>query len=155
MLFVNSHQCEHPTLPKEYVGRSSGCVYLCHRKLVLFLKDKDVCCVVHGSMCICVNACQTHNIPLSCPTRLAFRAFLPLATSLSVTVVHRFILQGAQHWQRRLNMCIILLYNWQWNMLCFMSSVCVCVWPCPGVITDQAFWDQCIMSSMWCLSVTK
>lgn len=32
-------------------------------------------------------------VPFSCPIRLAFRAFLPRATSLSVTVVHRFILQ--------------------------------------------------------------
>lgn len=31
-------------------------------------------------------------LPFSCPTKLAFRAFFPLATSLSVTVVHKFIL---------------------------------------------------------------
>jgi hypothetical protein len=35
----------------------------------------------------------TLSIPLSCATRLAFRDFLPLATSLSVTVVHIFILK--------------------------------------------------------------
>lgn len=31
-------------------------------------------------------------LPFSCPTKLDFRAFFALATSLSVTVVHKFIL---------------------------------------------------------------
>lgn len=48
-------------------------------------------------MCVSVSD-RLHEeielLPSSCPTRLALRAFLALATSLSVTVVHKFILQG-------------------------------------------------------------
>ncbi len=40
---VNSHRSERPTLPEEYVVRSSECVFRCHHKLVSFLKDKQVC----------------------------------------------------------------------------------------------------------------
>lgn len=47
-------------------------------------------------------------IPLSCPTKLAFRAFLPRATSLSVTVVHTFILSWVKE-KRIWTGCTVLL----------------------------------------------
>ena len=139
---INSHRCERPTQPEEYAGRSSGRVCRCHHRLVWFLKDKHICWFVTPMsffICVCVNVRQMQYIPLSCPTRLAFRAFLPLATSLSVTVVHRFILHGAERGGNKTN------YSYG------VPGVCVG----PGVVTDQAFWDQCIMSSMLCPSVTK
>lgn len=52
--------------------------------------------------------------PFSCATRLAFRAFLPLAMSLSVTVVQRFILPTAEERSVETSACVCV-------------HVCVCI----------------------------
>lgn len=60
----------------------------------------SVCVCAYLNFCVCVCVCVPTWIsdvrkflPFSCPTRLALRTFLARATSLSVTVVHRFILK--------------------------------------------------------------
>lgn len=71
-----------------------------------------------------MNEWQTHYIPLSCPTKLAFRVFLPLATSLSVTVVHRFILPWGVRGRNTMKHVICAV--------CLIVGVCPCwshYWP--------------------------
>lgn len=83
-----------------------------------------------------MNEWQTHYIPLSCPTKLAFRAFLPLATSLSVTVVHRFILPwgvSGSHQMKHVTSAIIKNNTtWYSHAVCLLVCVCPCwshYWP--------------------------
>lgn len=92
----------------------------------------DCCKCWH--VCVCASVGQKHKVPLSCPTRLAFRTFFPLATSLSVTVVHRFILQVAEVKRRDSTDMTKHVYE---EISFSLSSVCVFVIVCidwPGIL---------------------